>query len=92
MKQYIKSWILKADNDLKVAAHELKLDLADIVTEAVCFHCQQAAEKYLKAYLITHGIDFDRTHNIEYLVKLCSNIDSDFIGVDTGNLTSYSSS
>jgi len=30
----------------------------------VCYHCQQAVEKVLKAILTEHGIDFKRTHNI----------------------------
>ena len=31
---------------------------------AVGFHCQQAAEKYVKAYLIWKQVDFPKTHNI----------------------------
>ncbi len=43
--EYIKKWIIKADNDLKVAKNELSLDKQDTVTDAVCFHAQQAVEK-----------------------------------------------
>jgi len=41
---YIEKWILKAINDLKVAEHELKQPANEIVTDAICFHCQQAVE------------------------------------------------
>ena len=34
------------------------------------FHCQQAAEKLLKAILSLHDIDFARTHNLRFLMDL----------------------
>ncbi len=43
-------WCLKAQNDLKNAGHEIEHD--DPALDTVCFHAQQAAEKYLKAYLL----------------------------------------
>ncbi len=62
-------WIKKADNDLKTAAHTLKLG-TDSPTDTICFHAQQCIEKCLKAFLITLGIEFSRTHDIEALVEL----------------------
>jgi HEPN domain-containing protein len=38
--------------------------------EAVCFHCQQAAEKYLKALLQEAGAYVPRTHNLVKLLPL----------------------
>ena len=35
-----------------------------------CFHCQQSAEKYLKALLIEQGIPFPKTHRLEDLLLL----------------------
>jgi HEPN domain-containing protein len=64
-----REWIAKADNDLKTAAHTLKLG-ADCPTDTVCFHAQQCVEKYLKAGLILLGIPFPRTHDIEVLIGL----------------------
>jgi HEPN domain-containing protein len=47
-------WATEADNDLKTAAHTLKL--ADkCPTDTVCFHAQQCVEKYLKAFLAYIG-------------------------------------
>jgi len=89
MTEYVRQWLTKASNDLKVAEHEIVLAPEDMVTEAICFHCQQAVEKFLKAYLITQGIEFGRTHNLEYLLELCATVDKEFEGLDVGNLTFY---
>jgi HEPN domain-containing protein len=35
--------------------------------DLVCFHCQQAAEKYLKAILNEQGMPVPRTHDLETL-------------------------
>jgi len=64
-----REWIAKAENDLKNAAHTLKLG-ADCPTDTVCFHAQQCVEKYLKAFLVAIKIAFPRTHDIETLVAL----------------------
>lgn len=37
----------------------------------LCFHAQQAAEKYLKAFLISRGMQVERTHDLEYLLTQC---------------------
>ncbi|HEW93020.1 MAG TPA: HEPN domain-containing protein [Thermotogaceae bacterium] len=86
----VRKWILKADNDLKVAKDELETD--EPVTDAVCFHAQQCAEKYLKAFLIFNGEEISRTHDIAYLIALCSELDPDFKNlnrVDVVALTDY---
>lgn len=66
----INNWILKADKDLTSAEHELTFG-EDAVTEAICFHSQQAAEKYLKAYLVFLEISFTKTHEIGELITKC---------------------
>ena len=87
--KYLKNWITKADNDLKVAEHEMNISVDECVTEAICFHCQQAVEKYLKAYLIFQKHDFGKTHNLEYLIELCSKYDKEFHKINVGNLSFY---
>jgi HEPN domain-containing protein len=62
-------WVEKAENDLKNAAHTLKMG-ANCPTDTVCFHAQQVVEKYLKALLVLRGIAFPKIHNIEELVAL----------------------
>jgi HEPN domain-containing protein len=46
--------------------------------DAACFHAQQAAEKYLKAYLTHAGVEFPFTHNLSKLIELCARCDSLF--------------
>lgn len=71
--ELINSWMNKANKDLLSAQHELSFP--DAVTETVCFHCQQAVEKYLKAYLVSLGISFAKTHEIGELITKCENKD-----------------
>jgi HEPN domain-containing protein len=87
--EYVKRWITKAKGDLKVAEHELSLSKEEIITDAVCFHCQQAVEKLLKAYLASKNVDFSKTHNLEYLLELCAKEDPEFKSIESGNLSFY---
>ncbi|MEK6776883.1 MAG: HEPN domain-containing protein [bacterium] len=85
----VREWVEKAENDLKNAAHTLKLD-EDCPTDTVCFHAQQVVEKYLKALLVLRGIAFPKVHNIEELVALLSVADCpDITDVDQDLLTDY---
>lgn len=76
IKELVKKWMKKADKDILTAARELSFE--DPITDSVCFHCQQAVEKYLKAYLVFHQKYFTETHNILNLLELCSSIDPSF--------------
>ncbi len=67
--QVAREWIAKAENDLRNAAHALKLR-KKCPTDTVCFHAQQCVEKYLKAILILNGVDFSKTHDIVVIVSL----------------------
>ena len=67
--QVVREWVIKAENDLKNAAHTLKLG-DDCPTDTVCFHAQQCVEKYMKAILVMSGISFPKTHDIEALAAL----------------------
>ncbi|HLP57942.1 MAG TPA: HEPN domain-containing protein [Candidatus Deferrimicrobium sp.] len=87
--EYLEKWLIKANNDLKVAENESHLTPQDMVTDAICFHSQQAVEKYLKAFLIFNKIDFDKSHKLEYLLELCIEADNDFSQVDIGDLSFY---
>lgn len=80
---------MKAEGDLAVAEHELFLPPNKMVREAVCFHAQQAVEKFLKAVLASHGVSIKKTHNIALLLAECSDLDRDFFQIDLGELQSY---
>lgn len=66
----IKQWINKADHDLGTA----KITYLHIpkYKDTVTFHCQQAVEKYLKAYLIFLDVEFKFTHDLVYLIDRIS--------------------
>lgn len=85
--EYANQWMLKAKSDLKIAGDELKTE--NPATDAVCFHCQQAAEKAFKAFLSFHGIAFEKVHDLEYLKNLCLQKDGFFSKLDIGDLSAY---
>ncbi|HEX3733995.1 MAG TPA: HEPN domain-containing protein [Solirubrobacterales bacterium] len=60
----------RAAGDLKVA-QKLSPD-PEIDEGAIGFHAQQAVEKALKVALTLGGIDFPKTHDLEFLVGLAS--------------------
>jgi HEPN domain-containing protein len=66
----IREWIDKADHDLG-SAKLIFLHIPEYF-DTIAFHCQQATEKYLKAMLVFYDIDFQRTHNLVYLLDLLS--------------------
>ncbi len=70
----VRGWLRKADSDLVALAATLNAGSLD----AACFHAQQAAEKYLKAYLTHAGAEFPYTHNLAKLVELCAAVDASF--------------
>jgi HEPN domain-containing protein len=72
----IEQWIIKGDHDYGTA----KITYLHIpeYLDTITFHCQQAVEKYLKAYLIFISIDFKYTHDLIYLLELITQKDSDF--------------
>ncbi|MCG3197769.1 MAG: HEPN domain-containing protein [Candidatus Omnitrophica bacterium] len=69
-------WMKKAGNDLRTASAALALE--DPPTDTACFHCQQCAEKCLKAFLTHQGRHVERTHDLPRLLKECSDFDVDF--------------
>lgn len=68
MKRMTREWIRKAEDDFR-AAGVLAGESAPF-HDQVCFHCQQAAEKYLKAVLEELGQPVPKTHDLEDLLAL----------------------
>jgi len=69
MKPLTQEWVEKPEADYRVASAQWQS--ADPVWDAICFHAEQCAEKYLKAWLVEQGADFPKTHDLELLAKLC---------------------
>jgi HEPN domain-containing protein len=82
MKKQVEDWVLHADRDLKVSELIMKDD--EPFTNIVAFHCQQAIEKYLKAYMIEKNIPLIKTHD---LIKLNGMIkETKDLGIDKEKL------
>lgn len=76
-------WFKKAQNDLKAGKDEFKTE--NPATDTICFHMQQAVEKYLKGYLIYYGHEAEKTHNISRILEKCLSMDLSFTALaDTG--------
>lgn len=81
-------WAKKAEEDITVA----KLVLAENgPPNQICFHSQQATEKYLKGYLVFREQKFEKVHQLRYLLELCVKIDPSFeiLKEDTFYLTRF---
>lgn len=87
--ELIKQWITIANKDLLTANQLIAID--DSVPESICFNCQQATEKFLKAYLIFFEEKIIRTHDIGKLIKICSVHDKDLLAFfdEADSLTLY---
>ena len=44
------------------------------------FHCQQAAEKALKAFLVWHDVPFRKTHDLKEIGEACVELDTNLMG------------
>lgn len=74
----VRQWLHKSDHDLRSAARLMSGDEEPLLDTAV-YHCQQAAEKALKAYLTAHGVVFSKIHLLSPILSLCADIDSSFV-------------
>jgi len=60
-------WLSHAVSDLDVSRTRPS---PAVLFETLCFHAQQAAEKAIKAVLISRGIPFPRTHDLRELIGM----------------------
>ena len=58
-------------------------------TSTICFHAQQACEKFLKAYLVKNDVDFPRTHDVDFLLIECQKIDTNSFQLDLKSMTDF---
>jgi len=74
-------WIQIADDDIYSA--QLLNEAVRKPYEIICYHCAQAAEKYLKGYLAYNDITTPKTHNLLLLHELCAEKDNTFENIRT---------
>ncbi|MBI5428628.1 MAG: HEPN domain-containing protein [Nitrospinae bacterium] len=84
-----RQWIEKAEHDLRNAEHTLTLE-NDCPFDTACFHAQQCAEKYLKALLVFHEVDFPKTHDLILLENLAMAFSPGLKGIQLHVLNRYS--
>ena len=72
--EFVRQWLLKAEEDLNAA--KSLITYGETFLSTVCFHSQQAAEKYLKAFLTNRQVEFPKTHAINQLLDLIAPVDS----------------
>lgn len=66
--EVIRAWLVKVEDDLKTIRNCLRGP--EPITTSAAYHCQQAAEKLVKAILVHSRIQPPRTHDIETLLGL----------------------
>ncbi len=65
-------WIVKADEDLDFA--RVNLEEGRNFYAQICFHFQQSAEKYLKAFIVANNLDFRKIHDLVALLNQCATV------------------
>ena len=80
MKPETMEWVAKADADLDTAKREAVV-VESPNYDAVCFHAQQCAEKYLKAVLVENELRVPRIHDLEALLNQLMPLHPTLLGV-----------
>jgi HEPN domain-containing protein len=88
-RELVRNWLIRAERDL-LAAQKLSAEPNPSLDTAI-FHCQQAAEKAIKGFLVLHDKRFEKTHDITVLVNLAMPFNNGFSSwLDAGErLTPY---
>ena len=85
----VKSWLKLANEDIIVAQQLMQYE--DPILRSICFHCQQAVEKYIKGFIIYLDGDFSFTHDISRLLYELKQYESDLNldDISPDELTAY---
>ena len=89
--ELVRDWMTRASHDLRSAGLLAVAD--DPPLDIAIYHCQQAAEKSIKAWLQGQDEPFRKTHDVADLVKQASESHPEFAQLDTAAtvLTPYAS-
>jgi HEPN domain-containing protein len=90
MNPAVDEWVSKAEGDFATAGRELRARTKPNY-DAVCFHCQQCVEKYLKAVLQANNIRIPKIHYLLELLALILKFDTsyEFLRADLDTLEDY---
>jgi HEPN domain-containing protein len=77
---YIEDWLSFAKEDLDTDKALLSGDY--LYNRSICYHCQQASEKYLKAYIIYLDLPLNKTHNLSKLIDHINEFDKDILQLE----------
>jgi len=90
MRELTAEWVSKAENDFEVA-HLVRFHAELPIADATCFHSQQCAETYLKAFLQEQRIRFPYAHAMMPLLELCLPVEPRFetLRADLDRLDGY---
>lgn len=90
MNHAVAEWVSKAEGDFITAGRELRARKSPNY-DAVCFHCQQCAEKYLKAVLQANNKHIPKIHFLLELLALVLKFDTsyEFLKADLDTLEGY---
>lgn len=90
MNPAVVEWVEKAEGDFTTAGRELRARTKPNY-DAVCFHCQQCVEKYLKAVLQANNIHIPKIHYLLELLALILKFDTsyEFLRADLDTLEDY---
>ena len=75
-KELVRDWLTRSNHDLRSASALASLE--EPLLDTAIYHCQQTAEKCVKAWLQSKDDPFPKTHDIEDLVEQASGINPDF--------------
>src|SRR5215510_9514451 len=91
MNPVVAEWVSKAEGDYLTASREIRARKSPNY-DAVCFHCQQCAEKYLKAVLQENKKHIPKIHYLLELMALIMKFDTsyEFLRADLESLEDYS--
>jgi HEPN domain-containing protein len=85
---YLKNWFFRANEDILVMKSLFESE-PETFASSICFHAQQAVEKFLKVFLVYHNIDFPKTHDLDFLLMECKKINDEIFEIDLGSLTDF---
>lgn len=83
MKPTTQEWVSKAEGDWATMMREYGVE-ENPNYDAICFHAQQCAEKYLKARLHEADVSFRKTHDLLNLLDNVLKVEPNWTDLEEG--------